>query len=538
MNLKHRALEMVSHLGGGQAALSVYDTVAEAPGIDAGVDDRIASYELDPADAEGAVLFPLIPGYSTLCYRFCVLAHAFRTRGYRPILLTDDDDLRSRPELTVDDPHPATTTELCRFRARKIPRMFGFDPVSIGDVLPADYREPTIPDDVESVTYRGVPVSRIARTSTRKYLKRYTIDLSEPSIRAVYTDFLHDAMVLTDTMRRLVDDRSISRIVANEPYYVQGAVPIAVGRMADIDTYTQMRGYLANSILFGRADNLSPIPAFSDPELVGTALDTPLDDDERAAIREVMAGRKSGDIVREQYSSGTGRAIDADAETVVGVFTNLLWDASLIPEGAVYTDVYEWLSDTIERFAGQTGTHVVVKTHPAEAKFGTNESVSGWIRRTYDSLPDNITHLPPDTDVDTYALIEELDAGVVFNSTVGLEMAVEGLPVVVGGYPHYLGHGITYDPDSKAAYGDLLDRIADLDVTEEARRRAWRYAHLLFVCKHIDFPTLDTGDGGRSANTVDHADIAPGAEPFDTVVDRILAGEEVIRPSCLEPLAE
>jgi len=539
MDLKHGLFTTATRLGLGQSTLSLYDALFEAPGISIGVDDRLSNYDTKSAgESKGTVLFPLIPGYSTLCYRFCGLAHAFRTRGYRPLLLYDDDDLRARPELTVDDPQPATTTAVCRFRATRIPSLFGLDVVSIGDVLPSGYREPSFPDDIESATYRGVPISRIARTSVKKYLKRYSLDLSVPFMRNAYTDFLRDSMVLADTVRMLVEDRGVDMLVVNEPYYVQGAVPLAVADRIGLDCYTQANGYLDATILFGRGSNPSPMPQFSEPSVVQRAIETPLNESERDAIEAVMDGRKSGEIVRHQYSSGTGRRLDPNAETVVGVFTNLLWDASLIPDGATYDDVYEWLTDTVDMLGGRSDLHVVIKSHPAEAKRGTNEGVSDWLGKTYESLPENVTYLPPNTDIDTYALIENLDAGVVYNSTVGLEMAFEGLPVITAGFPHYLGFDITYDPDSKKEYCNLVSRVDELDSSEERRRRAQRYAHFLFVCKHFDFPILDTDSGGRTTNVVKHDDIAPGAEPFDTIVERMTEANEVIRSSCREGLDE
>jgi hypothetical protein len=539
MDPRRGLFSAVASFGLGQSALSLYDAVFEVPGISIGVDDRIADYnDGGPNAPEGTVLFPLIPGYSTLCYRFCVLAHAFRTRGYHPILLYDDDDLRASPELTVDDPHPTTTSEVCRFRARQIPSMFGLDAVSIDDALPAGYREPTLPDDIESATYRGVSISRIARTSVRKYLKRYTLDLSNPSVRRTYTDFLRDSIVLIDTVRTLIEDRGIDLLVVNEPYYLQGAVPLAVADRIGIDCYTQANGYLGATILFGRGRNPSPMPQFSDPSVIEHAVESPLDEAERDAVRKVMEGRKRGTIVRHQYSSGTGQRLDPDAETVVGVFTNLLWDASLIPDGAIYGDVYQWLSDTMNVLRGRSDIHVVIKAHPAEAKRGTNEGVSEWLDRTYESLPENVTHLRPDTDIDTYALMEDLDAGIVYNSTVGLEMAFEGLPVVTAGFPHYLGFDITYDPESKAEYRDCIDGIAELGMSAERHRRAERYIHFLFICKHFEFSALDTDPGGRTSNMVEHDDVAPGADPFDTIVERITEGAEVIRRPCIERLGK
>jgi hypothetical protein len=108
-------------------------------------------------------------------------------------------------------------------------------------------------------------------------------------------------------------------------------------------------------------------------------------------------------------------------------------------------------------------------------------------------------------------------------------MAYEGLPVVVGGDTHYRGFGFTTDPTDPAAYRSTLADLDSLSATPETRRRARRYAHLLFVGKHVDFPYCTT-EGAKSyrLRPVEHDALAPGADPWDRIVESILDHEEVL----------
>jgi capsule polysaccharide export protein KpsC/LpsZ len=215
---------------------------------------------------------------------------------------------------------------------------------------------------------------------------------------------------------------------------------------------------------------------------------------------------------------------------LVGIFSHLPWDAALEPEQALYGNFYDWLDDTIEVASQKEETQFILKAHPAEKIRGTNEGVGNWIEENHAPLPDNIDFLPPDTDVNTYALIEDLDAGIVYASTVGLEMALDGVPVLVGGYPPYHGFGITHDPSSKSEYIEKLQNIENLEHGEERQKRAWRFAYFHFICKHLDFPPLAKPE---EEVHLEHEDFVGEGSVYASIVDQILNGEAVIQPGCM-----
>ena len=233
-----------------------------------------------------------------------------------------------------------------------------------------------------------------------------------------------------------------------------------------------------------------------------------------------------------QYSSSSERSVDENGyETVVGMFTNLIWDASLnVSQVAPYTNVLTWIEETVDRFVDRSDVRLIVKTHPAEAAHGTEQSVEEYIRTACGSLPRNVEILPSDTTVDTYELMKDVDAGVVYNTTVGLEMAYHGSPVVVGGDTHYRCLGFTHDPETKDEYLSLLGRIGDIEMTPEMQARARRYMYFLLVQKCLDFPFFSASkDATRVYPTaVGYEDVCPGNETFDLIVEKMVSGEPIV----------
>jgi hypothetical protein len=114
------------------------------------------------------------------------------------------------------------------------------------------------------------------------------------------------------------------------------------------------------------------------------------------------------------------------------------------------------------------------------------------LRAASPELPDHVRAVPPGSDIRTYDLIELADVGLVYTTTVGLEMAMRGIPVIVAGETHYRGKGFTYDPDDRHDYLDTLDQLlADpesLRLGADQVELAWRYAYRFFFEFPFSFP--------------------------------------------------
>jgi hypothetical protein len=93
---------------------------------------------------------------------------------------------------------------------------------------------------------------------------------------------------------------------------------------------------------------------------------------------------------------------------------------------------------------------------------------------------------------ETYDLIEVADLGLVYTTTVGLEMAMSGLPVIVAGKTHYRGKGFTLDADSWVSYfkllGQLLEKPQVFQLTRPQVEDAWNYAYRFFFNFALPFP--------------------------------------------------
>jgi len=531
MTLKSRAIELAAKTGQLDWVLKSFESLTgEAPWArNIKIDDEIQNFDLEAEDRRGYVLFPLIPGYRSLALRFCALGHAFRVNGYEPIVLRDNHDLPARPELTVDDSHPTVSVEACKYRSKRLPELFNMKTIDIGKVT----REQSYPSvgsfqNFDSITHREIAIADCAAASMRKYFKKYRPDLDKSETQEVLETFLIAGMMLVDATEELLKKYNITLTIVNEPNYIQGAVPARVCQKHDVDVYTQVRGYHAGQILFGKTANRDSMPQFGDDELTARAVEIELSKDQREKIDTLMDERKGGEVTRIFHTTDTDLTMNTDGRPLVGIFSHLLWDAALEPDQALYDDIYDWLDETIQVAEEKKNVQFVIKAHPAEDIHGANERTGDWLRETHEPLPENLDFLPPDTDINTYALIENLDAGIVYASTVGLEMSYEGVPVVTGGFPPYHGFGISYDPENKSVYKDRIRDIETLECDPERQRRARRYLYFLFVCRHLDFPPLAQDDV-----QLRHKDMVEAGNVYNVIVNQMLNGKPVMQPGCM-----
>lgn len=119
------------------------------------------------------------------------------------------------------------------------------------------------------------------------------------------------------------------------------------------------------------------------------------------------------------------------------------------------------------------GYHVYLRIHPnlANVTFSYHTDLYS-LEREYP----NITVIPPDSPVSTYALIDQADKVVVFGSTVGIEAVYWGKPVILVGPTYYQNLGACYIPKDDADLKRLL--MSDLAPMSQARAIKYGYSIL------------------------------------------------------------
>lgn len=530
MDPKRTALRVASAVGQGQRACRVADLLNIAELDVPHVDQNVQRTTITQEEKRGEVLIPLVQGQNSLIsYRYCILAHAFRLRGYEPIipLCYRELDVCMQKSFGKDED---STCDHCNYYGKKLLKRFGLEYSGLGSLHNGespDVRNAELDTTSQTHEYRGIDVAKYAAASTRKFLKKYHVDFDDEYEKNVFVRFLNAGRTLVDVAEHILRTRDVDAVVAHDAVYIYGGLFLAVAEKHDVIARSLSIGYNDKKIMIGDQRNISPYGYYTDHDFAKCFVRNPLSEEQREEIETLMANRKEGinvGVYHATYSSE--RFIDDEDSTIIGLFTNLLWDASLEAEGrGAFLDPFSWLRTTLEHVCGCKDVQLVIKTHPAEKIRGTNEQMSDWLEDTYRRIPENVHILSPDTEVDPYKFLKDIDIGVVWNSMLGLEMAFEGTPTIVAGETHYRDLGFTFDADDRDEYLKLLD--ADLEMDSEMQNRARRYAYLFFIRRQIDFPFYTESNDGIELLPVAQEDLTRGNENIDAIIDGILSDKVV-----------
>ncbi len=229
--------------------------------------------------------------------------------------------------------------------------------------------------------------------------------------------------------------------------------------------------------------------------------DQPLTPDQLTQVRKLFAARQRASLWEnfarrwQGVPSGGGaqvrQILGLDERPIVLLATNVIGDSLTLGRQVFSDSMTEWLERTVRYFANHPDIQLVVRIHPGEL-ITKGPSVADVVHKALPSLPEHIHLVPADARVNTYDIVEIADLGLVYTTTVGLEMAMSGVPVIVVGNTHYRDKGFTLDPASWDNYfamlSDSLSSHTSARLTQVQVQQAWNYAYRFFFEYPQPFP--------------------------------------------------
>ncbi|MEW5995673.1 MAG: hypothetical protein AB1744_14940, partial [Candidatus Zixiibacteriota bacterium] len=186
-------------------------------------------------------------------------------------------------------------------------------------------------------------------------------------------------------------------------------------------------------------------------------------------VDSFMARRFEGaalDIARLGIRTGgrehmlLSRLADARAhgKRVFALFPNVMWDnATTFKEwNRVFDSPVQWLIETVDYFKQSQDKILVIRVHPAEYSWmPVRKSIRDVLCLHFGPeifYSRNIILIDPEEPLSSYRLFEYLDGATVYNGTIGIELILHNVPLILGARAAYSDKGFTRDVDSRAAY--------------------------------------------------------------------------------------
>ena len=402
--------------------------------------------------------------------------------------------------------------------------------------------------ELRDAAYGDWAVGDWVRASVQSHLRISAIDLDDDRVADAYRSYAYSGLVACFALERLLDDVDPDVLFVFNGRQSSTRVAFELARRRGIRVIVHERGVRKETLQL--TENVDAVSLAPFPRYWEDWGDVPLDAGEVETIVPHMLERQHG--LGLSWRSFTGAPEpEADVRAHLGLDperpTWVLYTSSddeVAGEAGwhgAFRDQFDWIEATVAYAAARPDLDLVVRVHPntgGRRATGANAPQLERFERMRAALPANVRMVGADEDVSTYTLMDLATVGLVYHSTVALELACKGKATVVAagnvveGLPFVRTVGANRD-----GYEPLLDGLrADVPVAAvdpEVARLAHRFAYGYLYRMPVEFPlvTMPTPHEGRVAwsNT---AELAPGLHPELDRCASIVLGEA---PVCAPP---
>ena len=380
--------------------------------------------------------------------------------------------------------------------------------------------------DLPDVEGRGLALGQLVDIPVKWFLMGTRLT-EDPLAPITFRRFLRSSRRVAVALEQALDELRPNVVLMLNGLFFFEAICRELCAQRGIDVVTYERGFIKETLLFRHG---APACLLDVSELWEARQDVALTAEEDEELDRYLGERSRGERTIDRFwgdarFEGPERSREG---RLVSLFTNLTWDSAVIGQEVAFESLQDWVAAAVEAFAQRPEHELVIRIHPAEVKLPgkeTREPVGAFLRGRFPVLPVNVRIIEADDPTSSYPLMAASDFGLVFTSTTGMEMAMQGVPVIVAGRTHYRGKGFTTDVSSAAEFEAALDKgLADPSALAPDREAARRYAHTFFFRAPVASPGVEEHVLGLARITVDDvSELEPGrSADLDRICDLIL----------------
>ncbi len=313
--------------------------------------------------------------------------------------------------------------------------------VSLLDLKPASVLPAALKADVEEVSLWDAQYT----------LMREEVDMDSPKDRALY-----DLRIKRNTFAALaalewMQTHKPDVVLIPNGLILEMGIVFRVARYLNIPAMTFEFNDQREQIWL--AQNTSIMRQDTD-YLVSDRCSLPMSDEMYERLADLENARRGARVwgkskrlwqyVSSQGAEQTRKALGLDDRPVVLLAANVLGDSLTLGRNIFAESMSEWITRTVQYFAKRNDVQLVVRIHPGEKIVPQVKSMGTVVREALPEIPSHIHLIGALDNVNTYDLIEIADLGLAYTTTVGVETAMNGIPVISCGETHYRGRGFTH----------------------------------------------------------------------------------------------
>jgi hypothetical protein len=358
--------------------------------------------------------------------------------------------------------------------------------------------------DNERIESQGVNLFPVIRNTLRALQKRYNVHFFDKNNEPIYKEYVKtcDLMLKYFLLLKKYSKKTNKkiRIVGHESNYMpNGIFKILCDQFSedrDIEFVDLRRGYMSyfgehhfrDSYItcanltntkkqFAFAVSKADMESFRDKDVGVEVLSNPA----ASALKKNVHHQS---LESQKYVIETMQKYRSEDKNIFCLFAHLFYDTPIYDNSPSFEGMCEWILKTIDHFAEKEDL-LIVKPHPVEyvenePNKRPQETLSSFLKDKINAQ--NIVLLEPH-QFSINDLVSFLTCGLIWRSSVAMELTFLGVPCIIAGNPIY--HAIQlYYSRNQSDYFKMIDNASKLEVTQEQQNDVTKYLYLL-KNKHI-----------------------------------------------------
>lgn len=178
------------------------------------------------------------------------------------------------------------------------------------------------------------------------------------------------------------------------------------------------------------------------------------------ALEELQNRSENRDDYGFQALPAQGSASGSDGSVLIPL--NVEWDTAALGRHGIFADTVDWVTSTVEAVLRRDSGPVIVRQHPSERRKlqRSRLDVASALRDRFGDEP-RCRFVAADDPVSSYDLLRSARLVLPFVSTIAMEAAAMGKPVLISGNAYYRDLGFVWSAGSREEYFGLLERGLD-----------------------------------------------------------------------------
>jgi hypothetical protein len=318
--------------------------------------------------------------------------------------------------------------------------------------------------ELSQYQHQDIPLGSLVLPAIRWVLRRYHLPENDTT-KTLFVNYILAAEIIADQFQKLIKRVNPQKVVVFNGMSFPEATVRWVSLNNNIHVITHEVGLQPFTAFFSY-DHATAYPIeipkdFTLNDEQNRILDNYLE--QRFQGNFTMAGVRFWPTMRTLSESFSNLA--ARFKQIVPIFTNVIFDTSQSHANVIFDHMFEWLNQVLEIIQQHPETLFVIRAHPDEARPGkaSKESVAEWAKFNRVDTLENVVFVDATEYFSSYELIQKSKFVMIYNSTIGLEACLLGVPVLSAGKSRFTKIDTVYFPTNRDAYIKMFKDFLNSD---------------------------------------------------------------------------